>query len=103
MEDYVEKREGHYFILGSRVSLDSIVYGFLNGESPETIRENFPTLNLAQVYAAITYYLERQADIDRYLKAKQESFDEARRSQAHVSDDLRARLTRRRTALNRRS
>lgn len=54
VEDYVEKRQEHYFIRGSRVSLDSIVYGFLNGDSPETIRDNFPTLSLAQVYGAIT-------------------------------------------------
>ena len=51
------------------------------------------------MYGAITYYLGRQADIDRYLKAKQEGFEEARRSQTHVSDDLRARLNRRRTPL----
>ena len=101
-EEYVEKRDEHYFIRGSRVSLDSIVYGFLNGESPETIRDNFPTLDLAQVDGAITYYLAHQADVDLYLKAKQEAFAEARHSQAHISNDLRARLERRRSQLTRR-
>jgi len=48
--EYIEPREEHYFVRGSRVSLDSLVYGFLQGESPETIRENFPTLSLEQVY-----------------------------------------------------
>ena len=92
MVDYVEQREANYFIRGSRVSLDSVVYGFLNGESPETIRDNFPTLSLEQVYGAIAYYLAHQSEVDPYLETKQEDFEKARRSQTHVSDGLRARL-----------
>jgi len=37
--DYIEQREGCYFVRGSRVSLDSIVYGLNEGGSPEAIRE----------------------------------------------------------------
>jgi uncharacterized protein (DUF433 family) len=92
MVDYVEQRESNYFIRGSRVSLDSVVHGFLNGDSPETIRDNFPTLSLEQVYGAIAYYLAHQSEVDSYLKTKQEDFEKARRSQTHVSDGLRARL-----------
>jgi uncharacterized protein (DUF433 family) len=44
--DYVEPRDGGYFILGTRVSLDSVVYAFLRGESPEGIAESFPALDL---------------------------------------------------------
>ena len=69
--DYIEEREDNFFIRGSRVSLDSVVYGFLNGESPETIRDNFPTLSLEQVYGAVAYYLAHQAEMDSYLKTKQ--------------------------------
>ncbi len=35
--EYVEQRDGGYFIKGARVSLDSVVYAFLRGESPEGI------------------------------------------------------------------
>jgi len=76
------------------VSLDSIVYAFRSGESPETIRENYPTLQLEQVYGAIAFYLGHQEEIDPYLKAKQDAFEEARRSQSHVSTELRERLER---------
>ena len=100
--EYVERREGNYFIHNSRVSLDSIVCGFLNGDSPETIRDNFPTLSLEQVYGAITYYLGNQAEIDPYLQAQHEGFEVARRSQTHVSNDLRGRLNRAREHLARR-
>jgi hypothetical protein len=37
MKEYVEEREGCYYVTDSRVSLDSIVYAFRRGESPETI------------------------------------------------------------------
>jgi uncharacterized protein (DUF433 family) len=91
---YIEQREGNYFIRGSRVSLDSVVYGFLDGESPETIRDNFPTLTLEQIYGSLAFYLGNQAEIDAYLKKKGAAYEEARQSQSHVSAELRARIER---------
>ena len=94
IDEYVEQREGTYYVRGSRVSLDSIVHSFLDGDSAEAIRENFPTLDLEQVYGAIAYYLGHQAEIDAYLKAGQENFEQGRRSQTHISNELRTRLDR---------
>ncbi len=67
-KEYIEKRDGAYFIKGSRVSLDSIVYAFLEGVSPESIVQSFPILTLEEVYGAITYYLANKTEIDDYLK-----------------------------------
>ena len=53
--EYVELKELDYFVKGTRVTLDSVVYGFLRGESPEAIRDDFPVLTLEQVYGAIAY------------------------------------------------
>ena len=97
--EYIEQREDNYFLQGSRVSLDSVVYGFLDGDSPETIRDNFPTLSLEQIYGAIAYYLGNQAEVNGYLKAKKALYDEARRSQTHVSSGLRTRIERSREHL----
>lgn len=36
---YVEKRDDGYFVDNTRISLDSVVYAFLRGESPEGIVE----------------------------------------------------------------
>jgi hypothetical protein len=52
-KEYIEKRENGYWIQETRISLDSVVCSFLNGESPETITQNFPLLSLEQVYGAI--------------------------------------------------
>lgn len=54
---YVEQREGGFWVAGTRVSLDSLVYPFRRGASPETIRSSFPILTLEQVYGAIAFYL----------------------------------------------
>jgi uncharacterized protein (DUF433 family) len=65
--EYVEQREGGYYIAGSRVSLDSVVYAFLRGESPEGIVESFPALSLEQVFGAVAFYLANRESIDAYL------------------------------------
>jgi uncharacterized protein (DUF433 family) len=70
--DYVEQREGGYYVAGTRVSLDSIVYAFRGGESPESIQQNFPSLVLEQVYGAIAFYLGRQAEIDANIRQGEE-------------------------------
>lgn len=100
-QEYVEQREGCFFVAGTRVSLDSIVHAFREGESPETILQNFDTLNLAQVYGAITFYLENQPSIDAYLLRQQQLVDEMRSRAAPLPSELRARLDAAREQLHR--
>ena len=71
---YIEQRDGGYWIAGSRVSLDSVVYAFLNGDSAESIAQSFPVLRLEQVYGAIAYYLAHREEIDSYLEAAYEQY-----------------------------
>jgi uncharacterized protein (DUF433 family) len=73
-KDYVEQMDGAYRVAGSRVSLDSVVYAFLRGESPDGIAESFPALSLEQVYGAIAFYLAHRDAIDAYLRAGQADF-----------------------------
>jgi len=47
-KEYIEKRDGNYYVAGSRISLDSIVHAFRRGESPETICLNFELLRLEE-------------------------------------------------------
>lgn len=72
---YIEERDHGYWIADSRVSLESVVYAFLDGLSPETIAaECFPVLSLEQVYGAITYYLSNRREIDEYLQQENVDF-----------------------------
>jgi len=75
-KQYVEYRDQGYWISGSRVSLESVIFAFLDGLSPETIAaECFPTLSLEQVYGAITYYLAHRSEIDAYLQQAEIEFE----------------------------
>jgi len=67
-KEYVEQRDGGYYLAGSRVSLDSIVYAFLRGESPVTIAESFPAVSFEQVFVAISYYRDQREAIEAHLR-----------------------------------
>ncbi len=86
-KEYVEQREGAYRISGTRVSLDSIVYAFLRGASPESIAQSFPVLTLEEVYGAIAFYLGHQTEIDAYLQQGGKEF-EAVRQEARQANPL---------------
>ncbi|MBO0797574.1 MAG: DUF433 domain-containing protein [Blastocatellia bacterium] len=75
---YVELRDGGWWLVGTRVSLDSIVYAFWRGASAETIRSSFPALTLEQVYGAIAFYLSRQQEVDEYLQKSVKEYEAAR-------------------------
>ena len=75
--EYIEQRDGGYYVVGTRISLDSIVYSFNEGDSPEAIRENFPMLKLAQIYGAIAFYLDNRAEINEYLTRTEREFEES--------------------------
>jgi uncharacterized protein (DUF433 family) len=85
-QSYVEYRDQGYWVAGSRISLDSVVFAFLEGLSPETIAiECFPVLTLEQVYGAITYYLAHQAEVDDYLLKADAEFATLRQA-THEAD-----------------
>jgi uncharacterized protein (DUF433 family) len=83
--DYVERVKGGYRIRGSRVSLDSIVYAFLSGQTAESIAQSFPTLDLERVYGAIAFYLSRREEVDSYLSRRRRDF-ESKREQSRLTD-----------------
>jgi uncharacterized protein (DUF433 family) len=73
--EYIEQHNGGYYVAGTRISLDSVVYSFNEGQSPESIQEDFPLLNRAQIYGAIAFYLDHQAEIDKYLDDTKSEFE----------------------------
>jgi uncharacterized protein (DUF433 family) len=89
---YVEQREGGYYVTGTRISLDSVVYAFLRGESPEGIVESFPALSLEQAYGAVAYYLAHQQSIDLYLQNGRADFERMREESRRKNPALYARL-----------
>jgi uncharacterized protein (DUF433 family) len=92
-KEYVEKRDEGYWIAATRVSLDSVVFAFLDGLSPETIAaECFPVLTLEQVFGAITYYLANRTEIDEYLKNSGREFESLRQATQDADHEFHAKL-----------
>jgi len=89
---YVAQREGGYYVTGTRISHDSVVYAFLRGESPEGIVESFPALSLEQAYGAVAYYLAHQQSIDLYLQNGRADFERMREESRRKNPALYARL-----------
>jgi uncharacterized protein (DUF433 family) len=79
-KQYIEQREEEYWLEGTRISLDSVVYSFLNGESHESIAQNFPLLSLGQVYGALAFYLANRELVDAYLKKGEAEFQRLQQS-----------------------
>ena len=100
ISEHIEQRDDTYYIQGTRISLDSIVYAFRDGCSPETIREDFEGLTLASVDGAIAFYLDHPAEIDAYLLLRKEQWAALERQGTPASPDLRARLERARRGVS---
>ena len=64
---------------GTRVTLDTVVGCFKSGSTPEQIAQQFPALALADVYAAIGYYLRHEDQVNTYLQERKRQGDEVRR------------------------
>ena len=67
--------DGTIRIKGSRVSLDSVAYHFKLGATAEQIAHKFPSLELADIYAVITYYLNHRETVDEYLRRQETESD----------------------------
>jgi uncharacterized protein (DUF433 family) len=74
--EYIEQRDGGYYVAGTRISLDSVVNAFNRGDSPERILEEFPLLDrMSRVYGAIAFYLDHKNEIDKYLEETEREFE----------------------------
>lgn len=68
----------------SRITLDTILAEHKKGSSPETIAQEFDTLQLADVYAAIAYALRHPTEVAAYLERREEEA-EAMRNQVEAA------------------
>jgi uncharacterized protein (DUF433 family) len=81
--------DGTIRIVGSRVSLDSVIHHYKLGASAEQIAERFPGIELADVYATIAYYLTHLETVDEYLRQQETKGD---RIQERIESDPQYRI-----------
>jgi uncharacterized protein (DUF433 family) len=81
-------------VANTRISLDSVVTGYLQGHSATTIQQQYPGLTLVQVERVIEYYLQHRAEVDEYLRRQEEQWRqlraEAEKNSSPVVERLRA-------------
>lgn len=85
---------------GTRVTLDTVVTAFLRGATAEEIVQQYSSLELADVYAVIGFYLRRKQQVDEYLRQCREQADAVQRAheEKHDPTGIRERLLARQAA-----
>jgi uncharacterized protein (DUF433 family) len=96
----VKDKDGVFRVGGTRVRLDTVIAAYLNGCTPETIQDKYPSLTLPDIYAVVTYYLRHEKEMDDYLALRRPAIEEAEREmeERFPSANVRERLIARRTA-----
>ena len=70
--------DGVILIGKTRVTLDTVVSVFNQGATAEEIVYRYPSLNLAEVYATIAFYLKHQSEVEAYLRQRRQQAQEIR-------------------------
>jgi uncharacterized protein (DUF433 family) len=74
----VRDGDGVVRIGSTRVTLDTVVAAFREGMTVEGIVEQYPSLQLAEVYSVIGYFLRHYEEINVYLRDRQRHADAVR-------------------------
>lgn len=96
LEDYFDFLNANDIRLkGTRIGIETILYDFIHrSQSPEAIAQSYPSLNLEQVYATITYYLHNKEAVSKYLTEWIEHGRRMREQQAQNPTPVMRRLQR---------
>ena len=99
MSKYVENRDGGYWIIGKRISLDSVVYAYWQGQSAESIRQSFPLLTLEEIHGGIAFYLANQEAVDKSILEDDVEFEKEVLAQRATNPDWYAKMDRARAEI----
>lgn len=70
----------------TRVLLELVIHSYYMGETPEGIVDSYPTLTTSDVYAVIGYYLANRAEINAYVRQRDQQAEQ-------LLHEMEARLT----------
>lgn len=55
----------------TRVPIDTVVFSFNEGASPEETALGYTTLELPDIYAVVNCYLHNKAEVDEYISGRE--------------------------------
>ena len=93
--------DGVFRVGRTRVRLETVITAFQHGNTPEEIGLKYPSLQLADVYAVITYYLQQPDDVAAYFAHRHQQINAANQEleTRFWAAGIRERLLARRTAV----
>jgi uncharacterized protein (DUF433 family) len=74
----LQENDGVMFVGNTRVPLDTVITVFNQGMTAEEIVCRYPSLNLADVYSTISFYLNHQEEVEIYLEKRRRRSQEIR-------------------------
>ena len=86
--------QGTIRVKDSRVTLETLLAVFKKGATAEEIFEGFPTLDLADIYSVIAYYLHHREQVEAYLKEQELKAAQMRQKieSSYPNSEVRARM-----------
>ena len=63
----------------TRVTLESVVAAYLEGATAEEVAQQYPSLELADIYAVIGYYIRRRSEVENYLQLRRRQAEAVRK------------------------
>ena len=67
--EYIEARNGGYYVAGSRVGLDVLIHDFRRGRTAEAILQAYPSIgSIETVEGAVAFMLQHPDEIEAYLR-----------------------------------
>ncbi|MGD9895210.1 MAG: DUF433 domain-containing protein [Dehalococcoidia bacterium] len=90
--------DGVVRVAGTRIPIDMVIYAYTHGDTAEEIVQQYDVLQLADVYAVISYFLRNQGEVEAYLREREREADIIRREMEarFTQDGIKARLLARR-------
>jgi uncharacterized protein (DUF433 family) len=64
---------------GTRVTLDTLVEAWAEGATPEEMVQQYPSLDLTDVYAALAWYHRHRPEVEDYLRRRCEQAEDVQR------------------------
>ena len=80
--------DGVLRIGNTRVTLDTIVAGFMEGATAEELVQQYPSVQLADVYYVIGYYLRRRSEVEAYLNRRRQQAQQVRQQNESRFDPM---------------
>jgi uncharacterized protein (DUF433 family) len=102
--EFVDARNGqYYYVAGTRIPLEVLVYALRRGETAETVLEKYPSMgSLKRVNGAVAFVESHPEAVEEYMRAIAALWEKVKREHP-IPDELRLRWDRARKDLARRS